>query len=345
MAQSIWSRLRARMAGSQQAIPAPGAAREPFHGLGAAPQASSAPAPLSDEEFKTLAESRGYHLVRRHYYSPVPDEADCSAPGFWEAHTPLIGLDMGEEFGLDLMERVFPPYLAEFRARYGVREEDANGRFYVVNGVYMAVDAHVYYGLVRHLKPKRIIEIGSGQSTRVALDALETNRDQDGVAGSITAIEPYPGPVLKDLQEGGRIALIESKVQDLDLGFFDSLESGDILFIDSTHVLREGNDVQFEYLELLPRLPDGVYVHVHDISLPRRYPKCYFDQGLYWNEQYLLQAFLAFNTRFETVWAGNYLLLRNPERVLGAFPEIASMREKYPLSEPSAFWMRTRAGA
>lgn len=298
--------------------------------------------PLSDAELGELAAERGYHLVRRHYYSPIPDSMDCAATGFWEDQSALVGLEMGEEVGLALLDQVFPRYLAEFRDRYGVRETDAEGRFYVVNGVYMAVDAHVYYCLVRHLKPKRIVEIGSGQSTRLAVDALETNRDRDGSPGHLTAIEPFPGDMLKELAEAGRVELIVAKVQDVGLELFESLGAGDILFIDSTHVLREGNDVQFEYLELLPRLPDGVYVHVHDISLPRRYPKVYFDQGIYWNEQYLLQAFLAFNRRFETIWAGNYLLLKNPERMNSAFPEIAAMREKWPLSEPSAFWMRTR---
>lgn len=336
MAQSLWTRIRGRLARELMGAQATPATVTP------AP-ATPTGEPISDAQLQTLATERGYHLVRRHYYSPVPDVADCVATGFWEAQSPLAGLDMGEQTGLDLVTRVFPPYLAEFRARYGVRDEDARGRFYVVNGVYMAVDAHVYYSLVRHLKPKRIIEIGSGQSTRVALDALETNREQDAATGALTAIEPYPGPVLKDLAAAGRIALIEAKVQDVGLELFDALESGDILFIDSTHVLREGNDVQFEYLELLPRLPNGVYVHVHDISLPRRYPKVYFDQGLYWNEQYLLQAFLAFNSRFDVIWAGNYLLLRNPGQMHDAFPEIAAMREKYPLSEPSAFWMRTRS--
>lgn len=332
MRAPFWTRVRARLIQLLVSAPASGPVSIP-------PEI----AVVSDTVLQALAEQRGYHLVRRHYYSPVPDAEDCTAPDFWDAHSPLAGVDMGEKTGLDLLSQVFPPYLAEFRARYGVREADAGGRFYVVNGVYMAVDAHVYYCLVRHLKPKRIIEIGAGQSTRVALDALETNRDQDGAAGTITAIEPFPGPALKQLVDAGRITLIEAKVQDVGLELFDSLESGDLLFIDSTHVLREGNDVQFEYLELLPRLPDGVYVHVHDISLPRRYPKVYFDQGLYWNGQYLLQAFLAFNSRFDVIWAGNYLLLRNPGQMHDAFPEIAAMREKYPLSEPSAFWMRTRS--
>lgn len=298
---------------------------------------------ISNNALEKVARQRGFDLVKRHYYSPIPDAADCSAPGFWEQMTPLAGVNMGEEEAVRLLRDVFPASLHEFRSRYAVRETEATpGQFFVVNGVYMAVDAHVYYSFVRHLKPKRIIEIGSGQSTRIALDACRTNAETDLVNAQVTAIEPYPGPFLKELAREGALDLIEAKVQDVDLSFFDCLGSGDILFIDSTHVLREGNDVQFEYLELLPRLREGVYVHVHDISLPRRYPKVYFDQGTFWNEQYLLQAFLAFNERFEVVWAGNHMLISHPEEVLAAFPEIVAMREKYPMSEPSAFWMRTR---
>lgn len=296
----------------------------------------------TDLELTIRAAQRGYHLVRRHYYSPVPDSADCSGPGFWDDQSLLPGVDMGEQRGLMLLEQAFPPFLAEFRERYAIHQHNAHGRFFLINGVYMAVDAHVYYCLVRHLRPKRIVEIGSGQSTRLALDATEMNR-ASGSPCSIVAIEPYPHDHLTALHNNGQITLVQSKVQDIKVEFFESLEAGDILFIDSTHVLREGNDVQFEYLEILPRLKDGVYVHVHDISLPRRYPKCYFDQGLFWNEQYLLQAFLAFNSRFETVWAGNYLLLHHPQLMLNAFPEITAMRERFPASEPSAFWMRTRS--
>jgi hypothetical protein len=331
MHQTLWRRVRSRVARHVRG------AR-----LVVAPNATGIPALLTDEELRQQAEARGYHLVRRHYYSPIPDVDDCSAPGFWDAESQLPGVDMNDAVGLDLLANVFPKYLEEFRVRYPVHQQDGRDGFYLINGVYMAVDAHVYYALVRHLKPRRIIEIGSGESTRLAMDATAAN-SREGHNCTVTAVEPYPNARLKQLAHQGSLNLVEAKVQDVGLELFQELQSGDILFIDSTHVLREGNDVQFEYLELLPRLPEGVYVHVHDISLPRRYAQVYMDQGIYWNEQYLLQAFLAFNSRFEVVWPGNYLLLRHPEAMHAAFPEIAVMRQKWPSSEPTAFWMRTRA--
>jgi hypothetical protein len=155
----------------------------------------------------------------------------------------------------------------------------------------------------------------------------------------LTIIDPYPSAVLRQgVPNVSR--LIEDKIQNVSLGTFTSLASGDILFIDSSHVLREGGDVQFEYCEILPRLAPGVVVHIHDISLPRSYPNVYFDQHLYWNEQYLLQAFLAFNSRFEVIWAGNYTMLKYPDRVCAVFPEYHVMRETFPSAEPSSFWIR-----
>jgi hypothetical protein len=296
---------------------------------------------ISTEELRQLARQRGYDLVARHYYSPVPQEEDLAGPGFWDGLTALRGVDMGESAALALVSDVLPRYLAEFRDRFAVEPGGDPGEFHVVNGVYMAVDAHVYYAFIRHFKPRRIIEIGSGQSTRVAVAALQANA-ADGTPGELTCVEPFPGDGLKGLVAVGKVRLVESRVQDLGTAFFATLQPGDMLFIDSTHVLREGSDVQFEYLELLPALPPNVFVHVHDISLPRRYPRCYVEQGIFWNEQYLLQAFLAYNSRFEVLWAGNYLLLRHPALMQATFPEIAAMRSRYPLAEPSALWMRSK---
>jgi hypothetical protein len=102
--------------------------------------------------------------------------------------------------------------------------------------------------------------------------------------------------------------------------------------------------VWWEYCEILPRLAPGVLVHIHDISLPKPYPDVYLKQHRYWNEQYLLQAFLTFNPKFEVIWAGNYMMIQQPERLREQFlPEYDHMRAKFPQSEPSAFWMRVKA--
>jgi hypothetical protein len=249
---------------------------------------------------------------------------------------------MNEEVALELLENLFPRYMDEFRSRFSIYQTIDPKQFWLLNGSYMAIDAHVYYAFIRHYKPKQIIEIGAGNSTLLAAAAGMQNLRETGRAPRLVAIEPFPGPLLKE-GFAGLSQLIESRVQDVAMNLFTSLERGDILFIDSSHVLRAGGDVQMEYLEILPRLVPGVLVHVHDISLPRPYPRVYFEKQLYWNEQYLLQAFLAFNSRFEVIWPGNYMMIKYPERLGKAFPEFQTMRQFFPVSEPSAFWMRVRS--
>jgi hypothetical protein len=174
----------------------------------------------------------------------------------------------------------------------------------------------------------------------VSVGAAQHLYAERGHETSISVIEPFPTTDFLRRENGRALTLIAEKVQKVPISVFQSLERDDILFIDSTHVLREGSDVQYEFLEILPRLNPGVLVHVHDISLPEPYPKVYFDSQLFWNEQYLLQAFLAFNRRFEVFWAGNAMMRKYPNELVAAFPEIEHMRAQYPSSEPTAFWMR-----
>lgn len=284
---------------------------------------------------------QGFYCLRKHYLLPIPDETDLTDM-YWDEDSKLIGLDMNDKQALNLLQDVFPRYTDEFRDTIPIHQSSPDPtQFYLINGTYMAVDAHVYYIFIRHFKPKRIIEIGSGNSTIVAATAAMRNLDENGEAPTLIAIEPFPSTFLKKGLPG-LSRLIEDKVQNVDLELFTSLEAGDILFIDSSHVLRSGGDVQREYLEILPRLAPGILVHIHDISLPKPYPRVYFENQLYWNEQYLLQAFLSFNARFEVLWPGNYMMLKYPEIVCNVFPEFHIMREAYPMSEPSSFWIRSR---
>jgi Methyltransferase domain len=282
---------------------------------------------------------RGFHLLRRHFYSAVP-EAEDIPDGYWDQQSELAGVDLNEAAGLRLLSDVFPRSNAEFREMFPVeRPRDWQpGQFYLLNGTFMAVDAQVYFAPIRHLRPRRIIEIGAGNSTLVALAAASANAAEAGVTTQLTVIDPFPWEVFRGAFPG--LTLVEQRLQHLDRQIFDQLGEGDILFIDSSHVLRAGNDVEFEYLEILPRLRSGVCVHIHDISLPRRYPKVYFDGQNYWNEQQLLQAFLAFNAGFEVVWPASAMLIRHPAKVFETFPELAEMQRAFPASEPTSFWIR-----
>lgn len=291
-----------------------------------------------------IFERHGYHLLKKHYYLPIPEPADIDGV-FRTGPSEMVGVEMNETGARALLHDVFPNYTEEFRRLFPLTKPDRGHRaqdFYLLNGNFMAVDAHVYYIFIRHFKPRRIVEIGSGYSTLVAAAAVRKVAEDTGKMPELVAIEPYPLPFLKT-DVAGISEVIESKVQDVGMEVFTSLRAGDILFIDSTHVLREGGDVQFEYCEVLPRLAPGVIVHIHDISLPNPYPRVYFEKHHYfWNEQYLLQSFLAFNSRFEVLWPGSYIWHHQPEAIREVFPEFDVMREAYPNSEPSSFWMRVR---
>ena len=295
---------------------------------------------LRDNSAHDIFAKRGYHLLRKHYYSlPIPDDGDLQT-GHWDHVSELVGIDMNEAEALELLRERLPPYLEEFRERFGLNPTDNPEEFYLLNTSFMAVDSHLYYALIREHRPRRIVEIGAGNSTLVALEACRRNQQQYGDHVEVIAIEPHPSKLVNKLPAKG-LQLIRDRVQNVDIGLFTSLEPNDIVFIDSTHALREGGDVWWEFCEILPRLRPGVLVHVHDISLPKPYPRVNFDRHhFYWNEQYLLQAFLTFNSRYRVLWGGNFMLLKHPAEMKSTFPEIEAMRKVFPFSEPTSLWMQ-----
>ncbi|MBD2317398.1 class I SAM-dependent methyltransferase [Phormidium tenue] len=290
---------------------------------------------------KTLARKKGYFLIRDHYYSAIPTKADLKQD-YWQYQSDLVGIDINYENALNLLAQI-DFYINEFRQSIPTyQSKDKNkedNQIYLINSSFMAVDAHIYYSFIRHFKPRQIIEIGSGFSTLFANHAICRNPEKS----QLTCIEPYPSSYLEELNsKNENIQIIPKKLQDIDISFFSDLKANDILFIDSTHMLRTGSDVQIEYCEIMPRLASGVLIHVHDISLPKHYPSVYFDNELFWNEQYLLQAFLTFNSRFEIIWAGNYMMLNYPDLLISKFPEFLTMRKHFPMSEPTSFWIRVK---
>jgi len=289
------------------------------------------------EPFFQTFSRHGFYLLPRHYYLPIPDSDDIRRVHGSE----LVGLAMRDESQRAFTNDVILKYKAEV-ASLPSRPSGRPDQFYLLNGGFMAGDAHAYYSLIRELMPRTVIEIGSGNSTLLANSAITMNlAARPEYRCKLIAIEPFPPDYLahlKNLHE-----LKQCKLQDVSPDYFAQLKSGDILFIDSSHVLKSGGDVWLEYCEIIPRLNSGVYVHVHDISLPKPYPSVYYDTHLYWNEQYVLQALLTNNDKLEVVWAGTYLFDKYPEEMTAAFsPEFELMREAYPLAEPSSFWLRVK---
>jgi len=187
--------------------------------------------------------------------------------------------------------------------------------------------------MVRYFQPRLIIETGSGLSSLLLCEAATKNN-----GASLICIEPFPQKFLK-VGFPGLDQLIEKKVQDVDLEFFSQLQSGDILFIDSSHTVKIGGDVNYLFLEVLPRLKPGVVVHVHDIFLPFDYRRDWvMEEFRFWTEQYLLQAFLTFNSEFEVLMANNYLSHYYEADLKATFPSLNSWIG-------GSFWMRRKPGA
>src|SRR5690606_25944879 len=196
-----------------------------------------------------------------------------------------------------------------------------DGRYRVDNDQFGPGDATVLQAMLRHLKPQRVVEIGSGFSSAVMLDTADRH------LGDVrfTFVEPYPDWLRSLLTEAdlGRVTLHELPVQELPPAVVDELEAGDVLFVDSSHVAKPGSDVCFEVFELLPRLASGVVVHFHDIAFPFEIPGQWLEEGRVWTEVYLLRAFLQYNAAFEVVLFNDMLARLGRDQLLDAFPQAA----------------------
>lgn len=242
-----------------------------------------------------------------HYYSPIPSLDDVRARAgriFDRSLRELPGVDLNVECQLETLER-----LRAFYSEQPFTPDPQPGfRYYFKNGAYGSGDGIFLYGMMRLAQPRRIIEIGSGHSSHLMLDV--NDRFFDGRI-RLTFIEPYDERLRSGLREKDyeTTEILTAPVQDVPLTLFDELEANDILFVDSSHVAKIGSDVNHIFFEVLPRLKPGVYVHFHDMIYPFEYPEKWIEASWFWNEAYLLRAFLQFNSSFRiVVW--NHFLLR-----------------------------------
>jgi hypothetical protein len=238
---------------------------------------------------------------------------------------------MNEAVQLQLLKDAFPLFRGEYE-QFPTAPTAKPHEFHLNNNWFDGTDALALYGMVRHFRPNRILEVGSGFSSRVSAQAALRNAHTE-----LICIEPYPSDILK---EGfpGLTSLIPKKVQEVELSYFEELDTGDILFIDSSHVVKIGGDVNYLFLEVIPRLKPGVLVHVHDIFLPMEYRRDWvIDQLRFWSEQYLLQAFLTFNSAYEVLLCNSYLGYRYRDEMQATFPNS-------PWWGGGSFWMRRKSG-
>ena len=267
----------------------------------------------------------GVFPILDHYYEPQFDNRKNQIDFSQERNLP--GIDWRVSDQLKMLKTL--TFSGELTGILQGKTKENPLEFHLDNGSFESGDAECWYQIIRANKPKRIIEIGSGNSTLMAIKAIKKNQsEQLNYTCEHICIEPYEMPWLEQMD----ITIIREKVEEIDLSFFSQLKENDILFIDSSHVIRPQGDVLFEYLELLPSLNKGVIVHIHDIFSPRNYLKSWLQDDIrFWNEQYLVEAFLSNNDSWEIIASLNFLhhnyynLLKEvapfltPEREPGSF--------------------------
>ena len=268
----------------------------------------------------------GVFPITSHYYEPQFDMRKIKRPFSEERSLPGINWNIQEQ--LEILGRLtFSEELKDIPAK-----KPEGLQFYLNNGMFGSGDAEYWYQLIRLKKPKRIFEVGSGQSTLMAIKASLKNQEEGpDYRCEHVCIEPYGVPWL----EKTGVSVLRKKVEDVEVSFFSKLEENDILFIDSTHIIRPEGDVLFEYLELLPTLKNGVIVHVHDVFSPRNYLNEWLNSRvLFWNEQYLLEAFLSHNNSWKIIGSLNLLHHRYFEKLQKVCPYLTVN------SEPRSFYLQ-----
>jgi hypothetical protein len=276
---------------------------------------------------RAILRAVGVFPVRDHYYEPL-----FQPKHLWRSlrePRALPGLDLASASQLELLRQFC--WQEELRA-FPRRQPRALGYWYD-NESFGPGDSEILYSVIRHFRPRRIVEIGSGRSTLMAAAALRRNREDDpSWTAEHVCIEPYEMPWLESLG----VRVVRERVERAAPAWFEGLGRNDVLFIDSSHVIRPQGDVVFEYLELLPRLASGVLIHLHDITTPRDVPDDWIHERVrFWNEQYLLEAFLAFNREFRVVAALNHLKHDHWEALAARCPVLA----EEPHREPGSFWI------
>jgi predicted O-methyltransferase YrrM len=265
---------------------------------------------------KKKLEAGGVQLVRAHFYSPVPTVKEIEAS--WESRNeamPYLEPELYDnDFMLEFLEARLAPYVEEFNPPLDVTDNPAE--YFWNNGQFGHSDALAYYCMIRYLKPKRIIEIGAGYSSLIASQALQANG-----SGDLILIEPFPSERLEIALDRKLVSpqptVYQKPVQDMPVSFFaERLEKNDILFIDSTHTVKAGGDCVYIYLKIIPKIGNGVVVHVHDIFLPQMMPEHWLKElHLYWCEQYLLQAYLLENPKVRVLFGTHYHYCVNRQRL------------------------------
>lgn len=267
-----------------------------------------------------------------HFYSPVVSRAEVA-----KDHDRIFGPRelRGIDLRPDAQQALFGRLAQHLTSLPFPETKTAPYRYYYDNDSYAFGDASIYWAMLHELRPKRIVEVGSGFSSALALDTIATR----GLGAKCTFVEPFPDRAMGILAPlGPRDELLAIPVQQLDLRVVESLEPNDVLFIDSTHVVKTGSDVHFELTEILPRVPPGVVVHFHDMFYPFEYPEDWVVAGNHsWNELYAVHAFLLYNTAFQVEFFNTYFARVHRATVERLAPSVAA---RFLLNPGGGLWLR-----
>jgi hypothetical protein len=250
-----------------------------------------------------------------HFHSPIVDPRQIDVARTWPPAPRVVGIDFNEASHREILTSAFRQFYPGYDYPDMLEETPELERFFTNNGQFGWLDSRALFVLLNWWRPRRLIEVGSGFSSLLIGDVSR----RFGSGGmDVTCIDPYPRTFLKRGIPGVS-RLIKDKVQNVGHDLFNSLEAGDVLFIDSSHVAKTDSDVNFLYFEVLPRLAPGVNIHIHDIFLPHDYPrKWVLEDNRGWNEQYVLRALLMGSTMFEVLFGCSYAFHRFPDLVTAA---------------------------
>jgi len=277
-----------------------------------------------------LLKKIGVFPIRDHYYEPLFNDKHLSVSLREPRNLPGINFNELEQIEL-LKQLTYQNEFLDFVESESKKLEPSS--FKLDNGSFESGDAEFLFNFIRHIKPRKVIEIGCGTSTKIIQKAIGENDISENSATSHLCVEPYEQPWLEKFP---KIKLIRDKVENLDLKIFQDLEAGDLLFIDSSHMIRPQGDVLHEFLSIIPSLKKGVFVHIHDIFSPHDYLDEFVKTSvLFWNEQYLLEALLTGNSALKVVASLNMLKHRHYNELKNVCPYLTESRE------PGSFYLKT----
>tara|TARA_B100000963_G_C22580839_1_gene650762 strand:- start:190 stop:1080 length:891 start_codon:yes stop_codon:yes gene_type:complete len=272
-------------------------------------------------------------ILPDHYYVPISNILNLNKDRSWQKKSNLHGIQINLNQQIANIRKILLPFKEDYKKGelYNKAQKLNAGPGYGV------IEAQALYGVIKYFTPKKIIEIGSGVSTYIMLNAGAKN---------ITCIEPYPSNFLK---KNTNLTLIKKKLQHCDEKVFENLSKGDFLFIDSTHTLKIGSDVSKIYLDIIPKLKPGIIVHIHDIYFPYNFQRDANNAMFQWLETQMLQALLVNNSKLEILFCMSHIHYKNPDQLKKIFPMYFPQQDNNGLSSnkdkgffPSSIYLITK---